>query len=165
MPWLVWSLYCCQEENAAIQYNMAQILIIIYPCSLGCSTTFTLCFICNKSKMLFNGNIHTYIHIYTHKYATQKQLEIILTKMFWLLGHKTKFFTSNKLLIYKTILKSIWTYRIQLWDMDSNPNIEIESLAHDRWLSEWISKYQQLKKKSTTTALNTVLASVHTQMT
>jgi hypothetical protein len=32
-------------------------------------------------------------------------------------------------------------------------------------LSKGISKYQQLKKKSAATALNTVLASVHTQMT
>jgi hypothetical protein len=32
-------------------------------------------------------------------------------------------------------------------------------------LSEGISKYQQLKKKSAATALNTVLASAHTQMT
>jgi hypothetical protein len=30
-------------------------------------------------------------------------------------------------------------------------------------LSEGISKYQQLKKKSAATALNTVLASAHTQ--
>jgi hypothetical protein len=50
---------------------------------------------------------------------------------------------------------------------------QIESLAHDSGrtlvcaeygLSEGISKYQQLKKKSAATALNTVLASAHTQM-
>jgi hypothetical protein len=49
----------------------------------------------------------------------------------------------------------------------------IENLAHDsgRTLihAEYgylvISKHQQLKKKSTVTALNTVLASAHTQMT
>jgi hypothetical protein len=33
------------------------------------------------------------------------------------------------------------------------------------WLSEDISKQQQLKKKSAATALNTALASAHTQMT
>jgi hypothetical protein len=32
---------------------------------------------------------------------------------------------SNKLLIYKTILKSIRTYGIQLWGTTSTPNIEI----------------------------------------
>jgi hypothetical protein len=33
--------------------------------------------------------------------------------------------TSNKLLIYKTILKPIWTYGIQLWGMASTSNIKI----------------------------------------
>jgi hypothetical protein len=33
--------------------------------------------------------------------------------------------TRNKLLIYKTILKPIWTYGIQLWGTVSTSNIEI----------------------------------------
>jgi hypothetical protein len=45
--------------------------------------------------------------------------------MYWLLGRKSKLSTSNKLLIYKTILKPIWTYGIQLWGTASNSNIEI----------------------------------------
>jgi hypothetical protein len=45
--------------------------------------------------------------------------------MYWLLGHKSKLSTSNKLLIYKTILKPIWTYGIQLWGTASTSNIEI----------------------------------------
>jgi hypothetical protein len=47
------------------------------------------------------------------------------TKMYWLLGRKSKRSTSNKLLIYKTILKLIWTYGIQLWGTASTSNIEI----------------------------------------
>jgi hypothetical protein len=37
----------------------------------------------------------------------------------------SKLSTSNKLLIYKTILKPIGTYGIQLWDTASTSNIEI----------------------------------------
>jgi hypothetical protein len=48
-----------------------------------------------------------------------------LTKMYWLLGRKSKLSTSNKLLIYKTILKPIWTYGIQLWGTASTFNTEI----------------------------------------
>jgi hypothetical protein len=41
-----------------------------------------------------------------HKHITKrKQLRITLTKMYWLLGRKSKLSTSNKLLMYKTILK------------------------------------------------------------
>jgi hypothetical protein len=36
-----------------------------------------------------------------------------------------KLSTSNKLLIYKTILKPVWTYGIQLWGMASTSSIEI----------------------------------------
>jgi hypothetical protein len=45
--------------------------------------------------------------------------------MYWLLGHKSKLSTSNKLLIYIyiTILNPIWTYR--LWGTASTSNIEI----------------------------------------
>jgi hypothetical protein len=45
--------------------------------------------------------------------------------MYWLLGHKSKLSTSNKLVIYKTILKPIWAYGIQLWGTASTSNIQI----------------------------------------
>jgi hypothetical protein len=40
----------------------------------------------------------------------RKQLGIALTKMYWLLGHKSQLSTSNKLLIYRTLLKPTWSY-------------------------------------------------------
>jgi hypothetical protein len=60
-------------------------------------------------------------HIFTKK----KQLGLTLTKMYWLLGSQSQLSTSNKLLLYKTILKPIWTYGIQLWGTASTSNIEI----------------------------------------
>jgi hypothetical protein len=60
-----------------------------------------------------------------HIFAKRKQLGITLTKMYWLLGRKSKLSRSNKLLIYKTKLKPIWTYGIQLWGTASTSNIEI----------------------------------------
>jgi hypothetical protein len=65
----------------------------------------------------------TYL-IQTHFRKTEK-LRITYTKKDWLLGRKSKLPTSNKLLMYKTILKPIWTYGIQLWGMASASNIEI----------------------------------------
>jgi hypothetical protein len=55
----------------------------------------------------------------------RKQLGITLTKLYWLIGRKSKLSTSNKLLIYKTLLKPIWTYGIQLWGTAYTSNIEI----------------------------------------
>jgi hypothetical protein len=73
----------------------------------------------------------------------------------------------------------IWTYGIQLWGTASTSNIEILERFLSKALcmilmhfvkcrirlSKGISKYQQLKKKSAATALNTVLASAHIQVT
>jgi hypothetical protein len=61
----------------------------------------------------------------THILVKRKQLGLALTKMYWLLGRKPKLSTNNKLLIYKAILKPIWTYSIQLWGTTANSNIEI----------------------------------------
>jgi hypothetical protein len=43
--------------------------------------------------------------------------------MYWLLGSKSNLSISNNFLIYKAMLKPIWTYGIQLWGTTSNSNI------------------------------------------
>jgi hypothetical protein len=60
-----------------------------------------------------------------HIFTKRKQLGITLTKMYRLLGQKSKLSTSNKFPIYKTVLKPIWTYGIKLWGTASTNIIEI----------------------------------------
>lgn len=60
-----------------------------------------------------------------HIWMKRKQLGLKLQKMYWLLGHKSKLTLENKILLYKSILKPVWTYGIQLWGTASNSNIEI----------------------------------------
>lgn len=55
-----------------------------------------------------------------HILSKRKQLGCKLTKMYWLMGRKSRLSLENKLLIYKSILKPIWTYGIQLWGSLSN---------------------------------------------
>jgi hypothetical protein len=71
-----------------------------------------------------------------HIFAKRKQLGITITNMYWLLGRKSKLSTSNTLLIYKTILKQIWTYGIQLWGTASTSNIEILEHFQSKALSK-----------------------------
>jgi hypothetical protein len=59
-----------------------------------------------------------------HVFAKRKHLGIILSKMYWLLGLSSNSI-SNKLLAHKVILKTIWTYGMQLWGSASISNIEI----------------------------------------
>ena len=45
--------------------------------------------------------------------------------MYWIVGRKSELSLVNKVLRYKNILKSIWTYGIPLWGSASNSNIAI----------------------------------------
>ena len=71
--------------------------------------------------------IHLDRRLTWHKHITtkRKHLDLQLRKLYWILGRKSQLTLENKLLVYKAILKPIWTYGIQLWGMASNSNIEI----------------------------------------
>jgi hypothetical protein len=64
------------------------------------------------------------LHLDRKLFTKRKQLGLPLTKMYWLLGRSSRLSLPNKLLLYKTILKPIWTYGIQLCTA-STSNIEI----------------------------------------
>ena len=55
----------------------------------------------------------------------KKQLNINLRKHYWLIGRNSQLSMDNKLLIYKSIIKPIWMYGIELWGSASNSNIRI----------------------------------------
>ena len=61
----------------------------------------------------------------THIFTKRKQLGLIFQRMYWILGRKSELTLSNKLLLYKTIIKPIWTYGITLWGTACHSNIEI----------------------------------------
>lgn len=61
----------------------------------------------------------------SHIKKKRKELDLKMKKMYWLIGKKSKLSLHNKLMVYKTVLKPIWTYGIQLWGTASNSNIEI----------------------------------------
>jgi len=60
-----------------------------------------------------------------HIFNKRKQLGLKLTQMNWLMGRRSQLSIENKLLLYKAILKPIWTYGIQIWGTASHSNIEI----------------------------------------
>ena len=60
-----------------------------------------------------------------HIFTKRKQLGLQLHRMYWIIGRKSQLSLENKLLLYKTIIKPIWTYGIPLWGTASNSNIDI----------------------------------------
>jgi hypothetical protein len=51
----------------------------------------------------------------THIKTKRCHLNLKLRSMYWLLGRKSQLSLANKLLLYKCVLKPVWTYGIQLW--------------------------------------------------
>lgn len=60
-----------------------------------------------------------------HIFTKRKALGMKLRNMYWLLNNKSKMLLENKLLVYKCIIKPIWTYGLQLWGTAAKSNIEI----------------------------------------
>lgn len=60
-----------------------------------------------------------------HIFTKRIQLNLKLRQMYWLIGRKSEMTLENKVLLYKAILKPIWTYGIQLWGTAKKSNIEI----------------------------------------
>lgn len=60
-----------------------------------------------------------------HVQTKRKQLNLKFNKMFWLLGRYSRLSVENKLIIYKSILKPVWVYGIELWGTTSDSNIQI----------------------------------------
>ena len=84
-----------------------------------------------------------------HIFTKRKALGIHLRKMYWLLDKKSQLSLENKLLLYKCILKPIWTYGIQLWGTASNSNLEILQRFQSKMLriitnAPWFITNQQL---------------------
>ncbi len=71
-----------------------------------------------------------------HIWTKRQHLNLKLNKLYWLVGKNSKLSLKNKLLIYKTILKPIWTYGLQLWGTTSNSNILIMQRFQSKFLRQ-----------------------------
>ena len=52
----------------------------------------------------------------------------------WLIEKKSNLSTKNKILVYKAVIKSIWTYGIELWGCASKSNTAIMQRAQSKIL-------------------------------
>ena len=60
-----------------------------------------------------------------HVKKKKQELDLKFRKMYWLIGRNSSLTISNKLLLYRQILKPIWTYGIQLWGCTKKTNVKI----------------------------------------
>jgi hypothetical protein len=60
-----------------------------------------------------------------HIIHKRKQLNLKARRILWLLGRTSPLSLENELVIYKTTLKRVWTYGIELWGCASKTNVAI----------------------------------------
>jgi hypothetical protein len=60
-----------------------------------------------------------------HITTKRKQLQHKTRELNWLIGKTSPLTLENKILIYKTVLKPVWTYGIELWGCASKTNIAV----------------------------------------
>lgn len=60
----------------------------------------------------------------THVKKKRDELNLRYIKIYWLIGRYSCLSIHNKLLLYKQILKPIWTYGLQLWGCTSKSNLQ-----------------------------------------
>jgi hypothetical protein len=56
---------------------------------------------------------------------TRKHLDLKTRELIWLIGKRSPLSLTNKILIYKTVLKPIWTYGPAIWGCAAASNIAI----------------------------------------
>ena len=61
----------------------------------------------------------------SHVKKKRDELENRFREMYWLLGRHSKLSIYNKLLLYKQVLKPVWTYGVQLWGCTKRSNRDI----------------------------------------
>lgn len=87
----------------------------------------------------------------THIEKKRDELNHRFRSLQWLLGRQSKLSINNKILIYKTIIKPVWTYGIELWGSAKNSNIEILQRFQNHALktisnAPWFTKIDEVHK-------------------
>jgi hypothetical protein len=63
-----------------------------------------------------------------------KQTDLKAKEINWLIGKKSNLSTENKILIYKAVIKRIWTYGIEIWGCASKSKTAIMQRAQSKIL-------------------------------
>lgn len=86
-----------------------------------------------------------------HVKKKKEELNLKYRKMYWLLGRHSELTTHNKLLLYRQILKPVWTYGIQLWGCAKKTNVKIIQTFQNKVLrnivnAPWYVRNEDLHK-------------------
>jgi hypothetical protein len=67
-----------------------------------------------------------------HIAKKRKQTDLKFKQLFWILGRKSPLSMENEVIVYKAVIKPIWTYDIELWGCASNSSIAILQMCQSK---------------------------------
>ena len=94
--------------------------------------------------------------------------------MYWLIGRNSQLSIHNKLMLYKQVLKPVWTYGIQLWGCTKTSNQQIiqrfqnkvlRGIVNAPWYTRNSDLYRDLGMDTVATEINKSKTSGETSST
>lgn len=79
----------------------------------------------SKSAKYLGLTLDTRLRWKEHVKIKLKQLKLKHKRMLWLLGSRSSLLLDNKILLYKSILRPVWSYGCQLWGCTADSNIKL----------------------------------------
>lgn len=76
-------------------------------------------------------------------------MKIKFKNLYWLLNKRSKLNLNSKILIYKSIIKPIWTYGVQLWGTAKTSNIQKLERAQTKIIRAMLGAPRYIKKTLT----------------
>ena len=73
-----------------------------------------------------------------HVKKKREEMDLKYKRIYWLIGRNSSLSRQNKLLLYKQILKTIWTYGIQLWGCTKQSHIDITQRFQNKVLRNMV---------------------------
>jgi len=112
-----WNMHINEEKTVQVTYTSKSNLTH-YPININ-----------NKQVQISNHAKYLGMHIDSkltwkqHLNYKRTQIKLKMNQLHWMMGKHSKLTLNNKILLYKTIIKPIWLYGIQLWGTTKKSNI------------------------------------------
>jgi len=111
-------IFCCNTKSTQITFTTNHIVCpqtTIYNIPIPTTIEVTYLGLHSDQRLTWQAHIK----------PKRQQLNLRVKKYYWLIGQTSQLSAENKLLLYKTILKPIWTDGIELWGCSKPSNAKI----------------------------------------
>jgi hypothetical protein len=89
--------------------------------------------LCANTAKYLGMTLDTKLRWKEHIKKKRDELNIKFRKRYWLLGRNSELSIYNKLILYKQVLRTVWSYGIRLWGCASDSSIQVIQRREDEF--------------------------------